>query len=136
MSSSRYQPFYGVKQGRKMFQQYWALLDLPRHLSFFGREGLSDLCDKAGMKLIAFKTPLLETAWCYFASVSNYANHCKRTPCGERLVWCRWRCYRFYRSALYGGTGMAGPRNRSFRCRRQEIGIETASLSGYAYLQR
>jgi hypothetical protein len=27
------------------------------------------------MKLIAFKTPLLETAWCYYASISNYASH-------------------------------------------------------------
>jgi 2-polyprenyl-3-methyl-5-hydroxy-6-metoxy-1,4-benzoquinol methylase len=65
---------YGLVQGKK-FQQYWALLDLPRHLSFFGREGLSNLCHQAGMELILFKTPLLETAWCYFASVSNYANH-------------------------------------------------------------
>jgi SAM-dependent methyltransferase len=65
---------YGVKQGMK-FQHYWALLDLPRHLTFFGRKGLSDLCDQAGMKLIVFKTPLLETAWCYYASVSNYASH-------------------------------------------------------------
>ena len=65
---------YGVQQGRK-FHRYWALLDLPRHLSFFGRDGLSGLCEKAGMKLIVFKTPLLETAWCYYASVSNYANH-------------------------------------------------------------
>jgi SAM-dependent methyltransferase len=66
----------GVKQGKR-FQQYWALLDLPRHLSFFGKEGLADLCAKAGMQLIVFETPLLETAWCYFASVCNYANHCK-----------------------------------------------------------
>jgi SAM-dependent methyltransferase len=65
---------YGVEQGR-IFGQYWALLDLPRHLSFFGRECLSDLCEKAGMKLIVFKTPLLETAWCYFASVCNCSNH-------------------------------------------------------------
>ena len=25
------------------------------------------------MKLMVFKTPLLETAWCSFASISNYA---------------------------------------------------------------
>lgn len=68
---------YGVEQGTK-FHQYWALLDLPRHLSFLGRKGLSDLCDQAGMKLIVFKTPLLETAWCHFASVCNYANHSSR----------------------------------------------------------
>jgi SAM-dependent methyltransferase len=68
---------YGVESGKE-FGQYWALLDLPRHLSFFGRECLSELCDKAGMKLIVFKTPLLETAWCYFQSVCNYANHSRK----------------------------------------------------------
>jgi SAM-dependent methyltransferase len=65
---------YGVQQGKRL-HQYWALLDLPRHISFFGREALADLCKKADMELIVFKTPLLETAWCYYASVSNYANH-------------------------------------------------------------
>jgi SAM-dependent methyltransferase len=63
---------YGLEQGAK-FRQYWAILELPRHLSFFGKECLSDLCRHAGMKMIVFKTPLLETGWCYFASVSNYA---------------------------------------------------------------
>ena len=37
----------GVKTGEQ-FGQYWALLDLPRHLSFFDRKYLSELCDKAG----------------------------------------------------------------------------------------
>ncbi len=68
---------HGVEQGRE-FHQFWALLDLPRHLSFFERSVLSDLCDQAGMNLIVFKTPLIETAWCYFASVCNYANHCRK----------------------------------------------------------
>jgi SAM-dependent methyltransferase len=68
---------YGVEQGMK-FGQYWALLDLPRHLSFFGRECLADLCEKAGLQLTLFKTPLLETAWCYFASVSSYASHARK----------------------------------------------------------
>jgi len=64
----------GVELGKE-FGQYWALLDLPRHLSFFDRECLSRLCDQAGMQLVIFKTPLLETAWCYFQSVLNYASH-------------------------------------------------------------
>jgi SAM-dependent methyltransferase len=72
---------YGVQQGNR-FHQYWALLDLPRHISFFSREALADLCKKADMELIVFKTPLLETAWCYYASVSNYANHSR----GRRFV--------------------------------------------------
>jgi SAM-dependent methyltransferase len=67
----------GVKTG-KQFGQYWALLDLPRHLSFFDRKYLAELCDKAGMNLVVFKTPLLETAWCYFASICNYAHHSRK----------------------------------------------------------
>ena len=63
---------YGVQRGMR-FRQYWALLDLPRHLGFFGKTLLGDLCDRAGMQLTVFKTPVLETVWCYFASVSNYA---------------------------------------------------------------
>jgi hypothetical protein len=53
-------------------------------LSFFGREILANLCEQAGMKLIVFKTPLLETAWCYFASIGNYANHA-RSPLRRAL---------------------------------------------------
>jgi SAM-dependent methyltransferase len=67
---------HGVEHG-KLFQQYWALLDLPRHLNFFGRESLSKLCNQAGMELTVFKTPLLDIGWCYLASCSNYANHSK-----------------------------------------------------------
>jgi SAM-dependent methyltransferase len=67
----------GVELGKE-FGQYWALLDLPRHLSFFGRKCLSELCDQAGMQLIVFKTGLLETAWCYFQSVCNYASFSRR----------------------------------------------------------
>ena len=74
---------YGVEQGI-FFRQYWALLDLPRHLSFLSKECLADLCEKAGMKLIMFKTPLLETAWCYFASVCNCANHAGRPRATNR----------------------------------------------------
>jgi 2-polyprenyl-3-methyl-5-hydroxy-6-metoxy-1,4-benzoquinol methylase len=68
---------YGVEQGRQ-FAQYWALLDLPRHLSFFGNEDLSHLCERAGMKLTVFKTPLVETVWCYYASIGNYASRQRR----------------------------------------------------------
>jgi 2-polyprenyl-3-methyl-5-hydroxy-6-metoxy-1,4-benzoquinol methylase len=68
---------YGAEQG-KHFKEYWALLDLPRHLSFIGRDGLSTLCDRAGLRLVLFKTPALDAAWCDFASISNYANHSKK----------------------------------------------------------
>lgn len=95
---------YGVEQGMK-FGQYWALLDLPRHLSFFGRECLGDLCQRAGLQLTLFKTPLLETAWCYFASVSSYARHAGKSGrmaaaislaiysmlCFPSMMWRAWR---------------------------------------------
>jgi SAM-dependent methyltransferase len=71
---------YGVEQGLK-FGQYWALLDLPRHLSFFGKDLLSHLCDQAGMQLTVFQTPLMEATWCYFASIANYAGR-EKSPFG------------------------------------------------------
>ena len=64
---------YGLRFGRR-FGKHWHILDLPRHLNFFGKESLSMLCGKAGMKLTVFKTPLLDIGWCYLASCSNYAN--------------------------------------------------------------
>jgi SAM-dependent methyltransferase len=59
----------------KLFDQYWALLDLPRHLYFFDKNSLSRLCERAGLDLIEFKTPLLETTWCYVMSSLMYAKH-------------------------------------------------------------
>jgi SAM-dependent methyltransferase len=64
---------YGIRRGLR-FRDYWALLDLPRHLSFFDKPLLADLCRRAGLELTVFETPLLETAWCYYASVLNYAH--------------------------------------------------------------
>lgn len=61
---------YGIERG-KWFGQHWVLLELPRHLNFFGEESLSRLCGEAGMDLILFKTPMLETMWCYLASTCN-----------------------------------------------------------------
>lgn len=63
----------GIESGR-VFGQYWAPLDLPRHLNFFSRSSLASLCDRAGMDLVRFETPFLGTAWCYYASACNYAN--------------------------------------------------------------
>lgn len=63
----------GVEAGR-FFKQYWALLELPRHLNFFGKESLAALCERAGLELTLYKTPLIDIAWCYFASCCNFAN--------------------------------------------------------------
>lgn len=71
----------GVELGKR-FGHFWALLDLPRHLNFFSERSLSQLCEKPGMSLIAFRTPLLDTAWCYLASSWNYASRTKSQPVG------------------------------------------------------
>lgn len=62
----------GVDLGER-FGQYWALLDLPRHLNFCSKDSLAQLCDRTGLDLVLYKTPALDTAWCYFASAVNYA---------------------------------------------------------------
>lgn len=98
----------GVELGQE-FGQYWALLDLPRHLSFFSRECLSELCDQAGMQLIVFQTGLLETAWCYFQSLVNYANFSRRPERRvTRLASLALRCVLFFPSMVvraYKGHG-------------------------------
>lgn len=65
---------YGIERGM-WFGEYWALLDLPRHLNFFSMESLAYLCNRAGMDMVAFKTPILETSWCYFTSSYSYVSH-------------------------------------------------------------
>lgn len=67
---------YGIQRG-KWFGEHWTLLELPRHLNFFGKESLAKLCCLAGMELIVFKTPTLDAAWCYYASSSSYIAHAK-----------------------------------------------------------
>jgi hypothetical protein len=62
----------GVEAGQ-FFGECWALLDLPRHLNFFGRKSLSELCNEAGLEMTAYKTPFLDIAWCHFASCANLA---------------------------------------------------------------
>ncbi len=69
---------YGIRRG-KWFGEHWTLLELPRHLNFFGRESLAKLCKLAGMELVIFKTPMLDALWCYYASSSSYIAHAK-TP--------------------------------------------------------
>lgn len=66
----------GVELG-KWFGGYWAALDLPRHINFLDEKSLHILCDKAGLKLVLFKTPLLEMMWCYVTSSLNYASQYK-----------------------------------------------------------
>jgi hypothetical protein len=56
------------------FGQYWALLDLPRHIHFFDKATLSRLCGRAGLELVIYKTPFVQSAWCYYMSCWRWAN--------------------------------------------------------------
>lgn len=58
----------------KSFGRYWALLDIPRHIAFFDRKTLARVCECAGMRLIAYKTPFVQSAWCYYMSALNWAS--------------------------------------------------------------
>ena len=57
----------------KIFGPHWALLELPRHLNFFSGEALARICEESGLRLVSFKTPLLDTLWCYATSCTNQA---------------------------------------------------------------
>jgi SAM-dependent methyltransferase len=66
-------PTRDVPESGRWFGEYWALLDQPRHLNFFGRETLARACLGAGLRLEVFQTGLLEYAWSYYASSWRYA---------------------------------------------------------------
>lgn len=72
-----------VNQGR-YFGSWWTILDLPRHLYFFNYQSLSLLCWKAGLRLIAYRTPVLDILWCYYNASISYALR------GEGAVIQRW----------------------------------------------
>jgi SAM-dependent methyltransferase len=68
------------------FGQYWALLDLPRHLHFYDKTTLSRLCDKAGFDLVVYETPFVQSAWSYYMSSWRWANRDRK----RRLRWLRF----------------------------------------------
>lgn len=57
----------------KWFEHHWALLLPPEHINFFNRESLSKLCEKAGLRLIAYKTPFVQSCWSYYTACKNWA---------------------------------------------------------------
>jgi SAM-dependent methyltransferase len=67
-------PTRQAAENGKWFGQYWAPLDFPRHLHFFDRATLSLICDKAGFDMVVYKTPVIQSAWCYFASSWRWSN--------------------------------------------------------------
>jgi len=68
------------------FGQYWAILDLPRHLHFYNESTFSGLCKKAGFDLIVYKTPFVQSAWCYYMSSWQWAKQVERRGFG----WLRF----------------------------------------------
>ncbi len=65
------------------FGSHWAILDLPRHLNFYDEAALSRLCGRAGLDLIVYKTPFVQSAWCYYMSCWLWANQERK----KRLRW-------------------------------------------------
>ena len=63
----------GVERGHR-FGGWWAILDPPRHLYFFNQTTLSHICARAGLKLVQYRTPALDTVWCHLASAWRYAD--------------------------------------------------------------
>lgn len=68
------------------FGNYWTLLDLPRHINFLDKGALSALCQKAGLQLLVYETPFVQSAWCYYMSSWNWAKR-HGTPVAR---WCRF----------------------------------------------
>jgi SAM-dependent methyltransferase len=68
------------------FGQYWAPLDLPRHIHFFDRATLSRLCNRAGFEVVVYKTPFIQSAWCYYISSWHWANRDGK----KRVRWPRF----------------------------------------------
>lgn len=64
---------HGLARGTA-FSQYWEILDLPRHINYFNKGSLSALCDRAGLDLTIYKTPAIDSAWCWYTSSMNFAN--------------------------------------------------------------
>lgn len=54
------------------FGEDWALLDLPRHIHFLDRDTLSRVCHLAGFRLLSYRTPFVQSAWCYYMSCKNW----------------------------------------------------------------
>jgi SAM-dependent methyltransferase len=68
-----------AESGQWLGQDWW--LDLPRHIHFFDRSTLSRVCHRAGLELIVYDTPFVQSSWAYFASCWNYANRA-----GNRII--------------------------------------------------
>jgi SAM-dependent methyltransferase len=57
----------GVGAGQR-HGDWWAALDLPRHLHFFDAQGLARLLRPVGLTLVHYETPALDALWCEVTS--------------------------------------------------------------------
>ena len=71
-------PTRQAAEGGQWFGEYWALLDLPRHIHFFDRASLTRVCEEAGLDVIWYQTPFVQSVWCYYMSCKNRAVAAKR----------------------------------------------------------
>lgn len=53
--------------------EWWAPLDLPRHLHFLDAGGLARLAGAAGLTVVDYATPALDALWCELASGWRHA---------------------------------------------------------------
>lgn len=58
----------------KWFGHHWALLLPPEHINFFGGETLAGVAEKAGLRLIVYQTPFVQSCWSYYTACKNWAN--------------------------------------------------------------
>jgi SAM-dependent methyltransferase len=57
----------------RLFGENWGCLELPRHLHFLSAVALARLCERAGLQLVRYRTPLVDTCWAYLISAWRQA---------------------------------------------------------------
>ena len=69
------------------FGQYWSILDLPRHLNFYDETTLSRLCAQAGLDLLVYKTPFLQSAYVYYIAPGSGLGATGKRACVGLGFW-------------------------------------------------
>jgi SAM-dependent methyltransferase len=69
----------GVQAGQR-HGDWWAPLDLPRHLNFLDAAALARLGAAAGLTVVDYETPVLDALWCELASGCRSAGALPTAP--------------------------------------------------------
>jgi SAM-dependent methyltransferase len=80
-------PTKQAAESGKYFGDQWALLDLPRHIFFLSHSTVAQMCSAAGLNLLSYKTPAMDTLWCYFASAWRTA---QSSATGRLAQWVQF----------------------------------------------